>query len=82
MRPIHVAEKSPKSFRPHIPLVAQGQNGSAAVDNWFAEQMMGHSGLILVIMFLMLIMSIMWIIFKMLDDGNLIAWKHRQLEPR
>ena len=37
---------------------------------WFAEQMMGHSGFILVIPSIMVIMVIMWIRCFIVDDSN------------
>ena len=42
---------------------------------WFDEQMMGHSGIILVIMSIILIMVIMSIMCFIADDSN---WKIRK----
>ena len=51
--------------------MAAGQNNSAAVAKRFTEQTIRHSRLNLVIMYIMLSMSIMWIMSEIIDDGNL-----------
>ena len=51
-------KRSEKVYGLHIPLALR-QNSPGASSMWFDEQMMGHSGIILVIMSIILIMVIM-----------------------
>ena len=55
---IEIAETLQKVYGRHIPL-AWGQNSPDTSSVWFDGQMMGHSGVILVIPSIILIMAIM-----------------------